>query len=264
MLGSWEGDLIMSLRKAYNSALKRVGGFHAAWFPLTAKFQLGDYGLIHDGVFEKLGHIQDLWSDSLKVDIRTTIGNPVQLDLVTEGVKTIKTAAGADVAIPNFPDADVNASLTYEFHKENSFVVKCATMSVQQMDNIHQVAEGLARLRREKKWTHKFKVVSAVYTAVKPLVLLTSKADTKITFEAKANALQQLDLGHGDVNASVAFASDTVVKVPGEIGPIGLNLFKLKWISLDGIDLDLLAANGTDSAKMEVDTTSDEVWNDDF
>jgi hypothetical protein len=254
----------VSLRKDYNFALKRVGGFHAAWFPLTAPFQLGDYGLIHDGVFEKLGSINDLRSDSFKTGIRNVAGNPVQLDLVTEGVNTIKTVVGADAAVPNFPDADVNASLTYEFHKENSFVVKCASMSVQRMENIHEVAEGLARLRRENKWKHQFKVVSAVYTGETPLVLLTSKANTKITFEAKANALKQLDLGHGDANAAVAFASDTVVKVPGKVGPIGLNLFKLKWVSLDGVKEKLLKARDLDVAETEIDTTSDDVSNDDF
>ena len=243
----------MSLPKEYNRALHKHADFYAAWFPVTMPFRVGDYGLVQNGVFQKIGHLEDLRGDGFDAEVRTATGNPTSIDFLSEGARSIKTVAGATVAdIPAV--ADVEAKLTYEFDRKNSFVVKAAEVNVERMENIRQVADQLARLRREKKWSHRYRVVSAVYTGKECLVLLSSEAGTKVEFEASASALKALDLGKVELKPSVSFSSDTVLKSIGNTGPLGLGLFKLSpWTN----DLKVL---GADEAAGEVE----EDWGDEL
>ena len=125
-------------------------------------FGIGDYGLIQGGVFQKVGHLNDVRGDGFNVEIRTAKGNPVSIDFLSEGITSVKTVAGA--ALPELPAANVEAKLTYEFQKKNSFVVKAAEMNVERMENIREVADRLAQMRRDKKWSRRYCVVSTTYT----------------------------------------------------------------------------------------------------
>jgi hypothetical protein len=216
----------MSLPKDYNQALHKHANFYAAWFPVTMPFGVGDYGVFQDGVFQKIGHLNDVRDDGFDVQIRTAKGEPVSIDFLSEGVSSVKTVAGAPVAdLPSV--ADLEAKLTYEFHKKNSFVVKAAEMNVERMDNIRDVADRLAKMRRDGKWSHRYCVVSTTYTGLNCLVLLSSEAGTKVEFEASASALKQLDLGNFQIKPSVSFSSDKILRSMGKTGVLGLGLFKL-------------------------------------
>lgn len=250
----------MSLPRDFNCALKKKAGIYAAWFPVTTPFQIGDYGLIQNGVFQKIGHLDDLRDDGFNIKIRSAVGKPVSIDFLTKGVKTIKTVASATGAIPELPTSEISAKLTYEFNKKNSFVVKAAEMTVEQMENIHQVAEGLARLRREKKWSHRFRIVSKTYTGQSCVVLLANEAGTKVEFEATANALKQIDLGIVELKPTVSFSSDTILKVLGKTGTLGLNLFKLKMFNFGGSDVKLLKSKPLEEGEKAIE----EDWGEDL
>lgn len=219
----------MSLPNEYNKALHRHTNFYAAWFPVTTPFGIGDYGLILNGIFQKVGHLDDLRAEGFDVTIRTASGQPASIDFLSEGAKAIKTVAGAEV--PQLPAGDFQAKLTYEFTRKNSFVVKASELNVERMENIRQVADKLAQMRRDKTWSHRYRVVSATYTGKNCLVLLATEADTKVEFDATANALQQLDLGKVELRPSVSFSSDTILKSIGATGVLGLGLFGLKFFT---------------------------------
>ena len=82
-------------------------------------------------------------------------------------------------------------------------------------------------MRRNDNWKHKYRVVSTTYTGKNCLVLLSSKAGTKVEFEATASALKQLDLGNVEFKPSVSSSSDQVLDIIGKTGVLGLGLFKL-------------------------------------
>ena len=250
----------MSLPTDYNKALHRHAGFYAAWFPLATPFRIGDYGLIQGGVFQKIGHLNDLKGHGFNVEIRPGTGNPTSIDFLSEGVSSVKTVAGGTV--PDLPAIDVEAKLTYEFQRENSFVLKAAEMNVERMENIREVADELAQMRRDDKWSHRYCVVSTTYTGRNCLVLLSSEAETKVEFVATAKALKQLDLGNVEIKPSVSFSSNRMLHSIGNTGVIGLGLFKLKFFSGD---LKLLAAEQLTDEERDIeedwgDEMKDEQW----
>lgn len=214
----------MGLAAEYNRALHRHANFYAAWFPIVAPFRIGDYGLIRDGVFEKIGHI-----DEFGVQFGTEDGEPApSLDFMSEGTRAIAFVGGAELPATAIPTVEAEAKLTFNFDRENSFVVKAERIAMTRMSNIRQVSDELARLRREKKFSHRWRVVSAVYTGEKCVVLMSSEANTKVEFSGKASALRQLNMGNVELKPSVSTTSDSVLKTVGESGVLGLGLFKLR------------------------------------
>src|SRR5215831_8781198 len=102
----------MGLPNDYNKALHKHANFYAAWFPVTTPYVIGDYGLIQNGVFQKIGQLSDLRDDGFDVTVRSVTGQPTSIDFFSEGAKSVKTIAGASV--PNLPATDVEAKITYE------------------------------------------------------------------------------------------------------------------------------------------------------
>lgn len=49
----------MGTARHFNKILHDEIDVYAAWLPVTNNFQLGDYGVISDGVFAKLGNIDE-------------------------------------------------------------------------------------------------------------------------------------------------------------------------------------------------------------
>ncbi len=239
----------MGLPKDYNKALHQHANFYAAWFPITMPYQIGDYGLFQNGVFQKIGHLTQLKSDGFDVAIQTEEGKPTSIDFLSEGAKMIKVVAGAEV--PQLPAANVGATVKFKFEKENSFVLKASEIQVTQMQNAHQIAQKLAELRRNKKWSHRYKVVSATFTGQNCLILLSSERGTEVGFDGEASALKQLEMGKITLKPSVSFSSDTILRSIGETGVIGLSLFKLKLL---GSNIDLL---GEDITEEELSTETD-------
>ena len=77
--------------------------------------------------------------------------------------------------------------------------------------------------------------------------------------------MKQIDLGSVELSPSVSFSSDTILKVIGSTGPIGLKLFKLKYFALMG-DLKLLKEQPLDEKEREIeddwgeDLENDDLW----
>ena len=49
----------MGTPQKFNDIIHEHLHAHAAWLPITNTYRLGDYGLIADGVFNKIGNIKD-------------------------------------------------------------------------------------------------------------------------------------------------------------------------------------------------------------
>jgi hypothetical protein len=243
----------MGLAAEYSKALHKHANFYAAWFPAAAPFRIGDYGVIRDGVFEKIGHL-----DEFGIEIKTESGEPTpSLDFMTEGTKSIAFVGGAELPASALPVADVEAKLTFAFDRKNSFVVKAEQIQMTRMSNIRQVADTLAQLRRSKRFSHKWRVVSATYTGHKFVVLMSSEADTRVEFSGKASALKQLNVGNVELKPSVNVSSDAVLKTVGETGVLGLGLFKLKQF---GSGLQVLAEGELSDEEREME----EDWGDEL
>jgi hypothetical protein len=183
---------------------------------VTNAFELGDYGVVSDGVLTKMGNIRTLgvtWQDE------AAPGS--SLDFASEGTRVIRTVG--DVSVPTLPAQNLDAKITIEFEKASSFLIK-ANLKLRQMQNLVAVAQ---KLRDNEDWDRRYRVVSGVYTGEGCTVLSSKAQNSKIELTGTANALQQLDLGAVNAQVQVSSSEKIGLQIVGQSGVIGLSLFKL-------------------------------------
>ena len=216
----------MGLPNQFNDIIQKDLNVYAAWLPITQNYELGDYGLISDGVFAKLGNIKEFG-----VTINTTKGPDVKLDYTSARTKVVKFAGGVEVDV--IPAAAIDAKIVFKFESANSFLIKCPVISVSAITNVQQVAN---QLKKAGGWKNKWKVVYEVYNAEDAVVMSTVDAGTEISFNGDAKALKELKIGSADVgfNSNKKLGLD----MQGKDGVIALGLFKLKMIGGGPVFLD--------------------------
>jgi hypothetical protein len=221
----------MGLAANFSKHLHEEVGAHAAWLPVANSFQLGDYGLISDGVFNSMGNIREFG-----VDVDGVASDTVKLDFKSEGTRLVSLVGDAEVDA--LPDSPIEASLRIEFSNTDSYYAKAAQASVQEIPNLRQVAE---RLAKADGWKRKYRVVRATVKG-EDCVIVTSKANNaSLELKGNADALKQVGLGAIAAGVTVSSEKDVGLSIVGDTGVVGLRLFKLK---LWGDDAKLLGPEG--------------------
>jgi hypothetical protein len=219
----------------FNQIIKSQLNVFSAWMPIVNNYKLGDYGIMSDGVFAKLGNI----TDEFQITFSEGAGRQASIDFTSEGARVIKLVGNAEV--PAIQLGDVNAQVEIEFSNEKSFLIKSPKISVKTIDNINQVASKLVEI---DMWDSRWKVVSAVYHAIDAVIISTLAAGTKLNFSGDASALGQLKLGSAGININT---NKTLgLNINGKSGPIGLSLFRVKTKIFGGWKVDIMADDFAD------------------
>jgi hypothetical protein len=208
----------MGIAAVFNRTLHDELDAYAAWFPVANTFDLGDYGLISDGVFTKMGNIAEFGVEFTDAD-----GRPASLDFTSSGTTVVRLMGGAEVDA--FEDTPIEAKLSFSFSDESSILAKATEIELREMQNVNQVALRLAKTRG---WERKFRVVSGTYTGKGCAVVTTRAAKAQLELSAQANALKLFELGKVEAGVTVSREHEVGFKSLGKSGVIGLRLFKLK------------------------------------
>lgn len=216
----------MGIAKDFNKIIHKELKVHAAWLPVTNTFEVGDFGMISDGVLQRMGNIRTVFG----VDFQTREGGSATLDFKSERVREVKINAGAEVSA--FPSGDgADAKLRISFERAKSFYLK-AHLSVEEMESPLLVALALAG---QPGWnSKKFTIVGATYSAPSCLVLSSKTGNTVVEIGGSAEALQALDGASVDVGLAYSSSSDLGLEVKaGTPGVVALNLFRAKKGEVD-------------------------------
>src|SRR5262249_39678944 len=154
----------------FDEILKSQLNVHAAWLPITNTFKVGDYGAVSDGVFVKAGNIKS----DFGVAFEHALGPNSTLNFTSKGTNVLRAVGEAQVDA--FPESDVDAKFSVEFSQEKSFLLK-AILGLLEMQNINSVAQALYN---KPEWHHRFRVVSAVYTARDCALISSAAKNSKI------------------------------------------------------------------------------------
>jgi hypothetical protein len=235
----------MGTASLFDDILKQELNIHAAWLPVTNTFEIGDYGIVSDGVLAKMGNIRQF-------GVAWTAGDGplATLNFTSKGTNMVRVVGTAKVDA--FPNAPVDASLTIEFEHESSFFLKAA-LTVSQMQDLASVVDRLAQV---PQWKTQYRVVSAIYTAHQCTILSSKAANSKIALSGKADALRQLDLASASAGIDVSSSEQIGLNLVGDTGVIGLSLFKLRWL-LGGVSVLDVGRPDDPNAKLVVETDKD-------
>lgn len=237
----------MGVAAQFSKSLHKEINAYAAWLPVANSFELGDYGLVSDGVFQRIGNITEFG-----VEFESKASELAGIDFKSEDAKRVSIVA--DVEVNALPDAPVDAKLRIELGRKGSYYARAADTTATEMTNIREVASGLARAQG---WRRKYRVVSSIITGHDCLIVTASADNAIFELSGQADAFQNLNAGA--VNAGVSVTNDTNVgfTVVGKTGVVGLRLFKLRWF---GDQANLLGPEGkADYEQERADELEDDV-----
>lgn len=210
----------MGTARLFSKVLHKEIDVHAAWMPATNSFGLGDYGVISDGVFVKMGNIAEY-----NVSFAKATGKPTRIKFRSDGTSVRRLVGSAE--INDLPDDDIDAKLVIGFTAADSFYID-AQLSVEEIANLAQVARAL---RDTDGWLRKYRVISATYTGHNCTIISSRKANSSVEISGKANALKQLELGKAEVGLTVSAEDSIGLEVVGKTGVVGLRMFKLRALT---------------------------------
>lgn len=213
------------LASSYEKAIKKELGAHAAWLPVTNTLKVGDFGYFESGVFRSVGNLKDKYPD-IAMDISP--GPPTKLNFTTEGTRASKIGLGGNTTDSFAALGDVEASLKYEFSKQNSLVLKIDKVEVNQLQNIDDVALALAA---KSNWRKKYKVVSATYTGKNCLIICAREANSDFTINASAHILSEIEGGKAEGDFKTSSSNASTYDSIGESGIVAIRLFKLNFFN---------------------------------
>jgi hypothetical protein len=210
----------MGIAKDFSEVLYHEVKVHAAWLPVTNSFAVGDFGVISDGVFVRMGNVRS----DFQVEFETVPGaQESKLDFKSEQVRLVRFVAGASVDV--FPGDPLAASLRIEFERDRSFYLK-AQLTVTQMASIFDVAGRIAGAGGWKEG--KYKVVSGVYTGRNCFILSSRKGKAAVEISGQADALRRLEVGKLDTSLQITSSTNLGLEIVGDSGVVGLDLFTVK------------------------------------
>jgi hypothetical protein len=210
----------MSIAEDYSKILFREVKMRAAWLPISNNFAVGDFGVICDGVFQRMGNVRS----DLQVEFQTAPGGQAsKLDFKSEQVRSVRLVG--DAAVNVFPGNAVDASLRIEFEKDRSFYLK-TQLTLAQMTSVFDVASRIALVGG---WNpKKYKVISGVYTGQNCVILSSRKGKAEIVISGKSDALQRLEMGKAEASLQISSSNNLGLEIVGDSGVVGLDLFSVK------------------------------------
>lgn len=217
----------MSLQKIYSKAVRRELSRHPVWEP-GSPVALGDYGMLQDGVFQRLGNYVDfLPTEALSVDH----SKPSSLEFVSVGTNVNYFGVNGAPSESLGALIGATAEIRIEFGSENSLYVKSASTASEEIGNLNAIC---TKLRACKGWDFSWVVVSSIRKATNLAMVLGASKSSKVSLKGSIDALKAFDTGQIASESGLVVSGEAAYKCLGATGPLLLNLIRMRRI-LGGI-----------------------------
>lgn len=216
----------MGLANAYSRIIRQQLRKHGAWVPITNVFTLGDFGVVSNGIFSRIGNISDLGIAFAKKN-----GPAATLNFTSNAISATRIEAGVEV--PAFSgNPAIDAALKLRFDRKHAMMLKAAEIRSVEIDNILAVANAL---HDHSHWRWRYRFVTATYHATNAVMLASREGATEVSLRGKASALQQIDLGNLSADISVTANRELALDITGRTGVVALGLARVRLLGGPGI-----------------------------
>lgn len=165
----------------YTREMYRRFGYHATWTPGTP-LQLGDVGVVRDGVYRRLRNLKDF---GIPFDVRPDTTAERLKHVSTHSVEFAFKAAGKP-AIPGSFLSDANAGVTIEFKRSGGVAFEALGCTTPSISDQLGLGRELIKRYRAGKWNKDYVVVTELVHADSCTVLVSESRGGKISIEASA------------------------------------------------------------------------------
>jgi hypothetical protein len=210
-----------SLAVEYCEQLKRhFKKFHAT-FPPNEPLKLGDFGVLHDDVFERLGNVRSRFG----VDFAERLGLATAplIDFSSKGSVEIEFTAAGGTTGGGVP---IKAGIELKFSRSDAVFFNAAACTFDSIEDQVELGERILKLYDDGRWERKFVVVTSLMRAGATTIVVSSSSNSSITLEASTPGVAAIDLADASLKLSIKRLKDVALKIvtAGEITPlIGLS-----------------------------------------
>lgn len=232
----------MDLANHYAKTVRSQLLHHAAWSPVTDSFEVGDYGAIRKGVFQRLGNIREFGVEP----VTRTGSSSVSLDFTSAGTTMVRTAAGAKVDV--FPAQPIQGELEIGFQGDSSVFIRTGTLTVTELTTVDSIAGQLLGKRdpNGRTWRLGWRIIRKLYVADDPVILAAAEKGARISLTGRADALARFEAGQGSVGLTVSSKTTASLQILGGRGPVAFDLFKVRLGGQASVSFDLAGGDEPD------------------
>lgn len=198
------------MRQTYGKELYKHARSYAVWLP-GSPAALGDYGIIKEGCFERIGSIHDLLPG---FTVAETTSELDAFSFLSEGVAEARAKAGGKLMKVNY---SVSANSGVVFYAKG--------LAIRSVSNLVKLSKHLST---DKKWDHSWQIVTSVTSASDFYVLIGGRAGTKFSVTAEADAFPLLQVPLTNASAGFRVEGECALHLAGKSGPVMVNLHRMK------------------------------------
>ena len=212
-----------SLAAQYCEQIKNHFKVFYATFPPNQPYELGDFGVLNDDVFVRLGNVKNRFGMTFAV--RAGEAKSPAIDFTSKGSVAVEFRGKAEAAVGTVP---VKAGLDITFARENSVFFNAADCTLDSVEDQVALGEQILALYAQKKWEKKYALVTGVLRARSTTAIVSSSSNSSISLDA-ASDVPVIDLADASLKLSVKRVKDVALKIvtEGELVPL-MSLSKIQ------------------------------------
>jgi hypothetical protein len=180
---------------------------------------LGDFGVVDENCFTKLGNIRDL---DVLPEVNDSASTASYYEFTSAGTKVVDIQAQVAAA-------GAKAALEVHFESAFSLFTRADQSRVVSMANVHRVG---TQLKSAVGWKKNFCWVSSVRIARSFVLLMNTRRSSSIKLEGDPGALVEIAAGKvsASTSAAVTVTGDAGLRYLGGAGAIYVDLMHLRWL----------------------------------
>lgn len=179
---------------------------HECNFPPTREIELGDYGEMKNGFFDKRGNIRDHEISFVPSEDK----NPSHETFETIGAVNSNFIAKGDITPIGIPAA--KASLEIGFSSDKAVFFSTADTVYNEIEDLNGLGQKIMDLRKVQKWDKRWHIVTKVIQGSNAIVIISGGSDSSIKIEAEAD-VPNINLADASVKLKFGNNSKTAYKV---------------------------------------------------
>ncbi len=202
------------LKRDYSLSVRRQLDRYPVW-EIGSPVSLGDYGVLRDKTFHKLGNIHGLGET-----FSTAHGAEMPYQFSTVGTSLV-AATATGVVSPGGISAPIRAAVELRFTEEHGMFIRSERSRISQIAELNQLA---MKLRRNDRWRFGWKLVTELREVNPATIIMGSSAGSALKIEGASDILEQFKIGALKAGAAIAFTGEAALQVVGLVGPVFLDL----------------------------------------
>ena len=207
--------------KRFARELRKNLGFHPVWLP-GLDISVGTVVIKDDGVYKPIDHVS---SRGIAVASKPT--KAIDIRFETKGVRTFASRAGGNIDTSNLK-GPLEAKLSFEFSREDSFVLNATRCRGRRMTSPLSVARAIMDTRSTKWRFYRWFIVSRVYSAKQMVFLANRSKNAMIEFSGAGSHLGNVFNGNVHASLHISKRGSMGLEILGnEGGPVVMEVFRL-------------------------------------